>query len=561
LADVHTRQGRTELAEALLDTAWQRNASGDDSIARMALHAARGRAELQAGDKEHALLEFGRSLEQVRQMRFYSLSADEFRVSAEFQHEAVLRSYIRTAMELSRESGEKRYAAAAFVTAEDHRQAIYFQRLIAGAPLSPEYYSTFAAYRRMLALSLREPQNPQYAQQLRELGRQISEFESRLGLEISRLELSHQKNERTDSADVLLHLQKKLSPEEAVLSFVLGPERSYLWCLTRERLTATELADEATIAKLIGEFSGWIKVNHPMLKTGSERIFRELFKGISEEVMEKPSWLIVPDGALLKLPFAALLNTHRGGFLVESHTLRVLPSAMMLTDQTGQTAKSAEFAGFGDAIYNSADPRYAGDSRADGELGRLPASARELRLSANAFQLDPDPDLNTGRQFTRDRLRSVFAKTPAVLHLAGHVVQHPKDPAQVLIATGLTHNGEQEFLAPREIMTWRGGAGLVMLSGCGSGSGSELPGLGLIGLTRSWLIAGAQTVAATYWPIEDSESGLVTRLYSELRRHGLPMTSSTVAESLRTAQLEAIREGGWRAQPSYWAGYFVVGKE
>jgi CHAT domain-containing protein len=563
LAELHIRQGQVGSADGLLDAAARRYDQGDGFITETALHAARARAQLQRGNHKAAFEEFERCVAAVRRMRYNILPADEMQLSAESQHERLFRLYIETAMTLFHQTHAERFVAAAFLAAEEHRQVAYRRVLATGYAFPPEYYTVLGAYRRTLARSLNAPQDENQVRQVQQLARQLADIESRLGLKIYGGEDSHQKNEKSTSADVLSRLQKKLKDNEAVLSFVVGPERSYLWTLTRNRIAASELPGEEKLAAQVSKFSGWIKGNHSTLRADGERLFRDLYKGIPEDVWGKSSWLIVPDGALLKLPFAALPGHRHDGFLIETHTLRVLPSAMMLLEESAPVpAEKPEFVGFGDAVYNSADSRYAGEvADAGSQLGRLPASARELRMSAAAFALDPKPELYMGRDFKREQVRSAFTSAPAVLHVAGHVVQHPKDPAQVLIALGLTNTGEQEYLDPREISTWRSGTGLVMLSGCGSGSGSELPGLGLIGLSRAWLIAGAQTVTATYWPIEDTDSGLVTNLYSTLGRETLPLKSSTVAHSLRAAQLSAIRQGGWRAQPSYWAGFFVVGKD
>ena len=100
-------------------------------------------------------------------------------------------------------------------------------------------------------------------------------------------------------------------------------------------------------------------------------------------------------------------------------------------------------------------------------------------------------------------------------------------------------------------------SGLVVLSGCHSAEGAQLPGTGLLGLTRAWLMAGAESVIGSNWAMPDESGALFGALYRNLsgERGGSPATA------LRAAQMEMIRSGGWRARPGYWGAYFVVGNQ
>jgi CHAT domain-containing protein len=142
-----------------------------------------------------------------------------------------------------------------------------------------------------------------------------------------------------------------------------------------------------------------------------------------------------------------------------------------------------------------------------------------------------------------------------VVHLATHVVESHEPPAYGLIALSLTPRRENELLSPVEIAAWRTSVGLVVMSGCDSGRGDALPGTGLLGLTRAWLAAGAGTVIASNWSTPDDSGALFRVLYRNLSTH----PELGPATALRSAQLEMIRSGGWRANPRYWGAYFAMG--
>jgi CHAT domain-containing protein len=291
-------------------------------------------------------------------------------------------------------------------------------------------------------------------------------------------------------------------------------------------------------------------------------LHRLLFGGLSRTVRDKESWVLSLDGPLFDLPFAALPRDSGTGFLIEAHSIQTVPGAFI--DETVPSNGIREtFVGVADARYNAADPRWrpAPTQVTGPELARLPGTAREIRYCARAWGRDQSPVLLTGEAVTRERVSELLAERPAILHLAAHVMPHPEVPDQVMIALGLQPSGIGDYLSPSEIAVQRHHIGLVTLSGCGSGSGLALPGLGLFGLTRAWLLAGASAVVASHWPIADDSGELLSAMYEELRRNPGPITGSAVSEALRAAQLRMARSGGWRSDPAYWAAFAVVGKD
>jgi CHAT domain-containing protein len=135
------------------------------------------------------------------------------------------------------------------------------------------------------------------------------------------------------------------------------------------------------------------------------------------------------------------------------------------------------------------------------------------------------------------------------------------------VALSLLPGGEPDFLTAADIAAWRVKVGLVVLSGCGSGLGETLPGAGLMGLSRAWLAAGADAVAASLWPTADDTGDLFLSLYRHLREgaasRGRERTAGypLAAVALERAQIDMLHAGSLRSLPRYWAGYFLLGKE
>jgi CHAT domain-containing protein len=102
-----------------------------------------------------------------------------------------------------------------------------------------------------------------------------------------------------------------------------------------------------------------------------------------------------------------------------------------------------------------------------------------------------------------------------------------------------------------DLSALRLGADLVVLSACRSAGGVVLGGEGIRGLTAPLLAAGARSLVATQWRIDDREVvPVVEAFYAALA------SGQTVTDAMRTAKLRALGEGrSLRA----WAAFSVIG--
>jgi CHAT domain-containing protein len=239
-------------------------------------------------------------------------------------------------------------------------------------------------------------------------------------------------------------------------------------------------------------------------------------------------------------------------------------------------AGDGSFLGVADGIYNVADPRWkpaSSDVRVFGfqvpgrkarpafELPRLAGSSREITACARTWQGSRAPMLLTGSQASREALNANIRNRPAVIHLAAHVLS-PKDPEDAVIDFGLSPQGQPEMLTYSDIGNLDVQGATVVVNGCSSGDGRAGFGPGIMGLTRAWLMAGAQTVVGTRWPIPDDSGDLFQSFYSSWKtgRYSLP-GKRIVAQSLQQAQLTALHGNTWRSNPKYWGAFYVMGKE
>ena len=132
---------------------------------------------------------------------------------------------------------------------------------------------------------------------------------------------------------------------------------------------------------------------------------------------------------------------------------------------------------------------------------------------------------------------------------------------EAAIALSLTPERIPELLTPEAVAAFRVPGSLVVLSGCASGQGQALPGAGIIGLSRAWLLAGATAVMVSAWPTPDDSGSFFTSFYSHLRANVSGSLAERAAAALQQAQLNMRGEVQSHQSPSPWATYSIISKE
>ncbi|HZM71399.1 MAG TPA: CHAT domain-containing tetratricopeptide repeat protein [Candidatus Cryosericum sp.] len=134
------------------------------------------------------------------------------------------------------------------------------------------------------------------------------------------------------------------------------------------------------------------------------------------------------------------------------------------------------------------------------------------------------------------------------LALAGANLRRPSVP-----------DGEDGILTAEEIAAMDlGGVEWAVLSACDTGAGVLAAGEGVLGLRRSFEVAGVATVIMSLWPVEDEAAlGWMRALYEARLVRGLPTPEAARAASLDV--LRVRRQAGQATHPFYWAGFVATG--
>jgi CHAT domain-containing protein len=382
----------------------------------------------------------------------------------------------------------------------------------------------------------------------------------------------------------LSDIQRNLTENDALFSFSLGKRRSWLWVVTKRHLSLFQLGPGADLER---QSAGWAA----KVRSGNESVHEglslstALFGQIPSSIWKKRNWIIVSDGALfINVPLAALpvldgedsLKGEPDGSaipLVAAHTIRSAASEYSPAMDAEPSLGDFRFAGVGDPIYNLADSRLQSadvsakvpDSARSGHMGtplaRLVGSGNEVRSAAAIF---PEADVLTGANASTERVRSLVGRKAQVIHFAVHVLSPEGHPENAAIALTLGADRLPELLTPELIATFRVPGSLVVLSGCDSQQGKPVPGVGVQGLSRAWLLAGASAVVASAWPIPDDGGHFFNSFYHHLavdKRSSAGSVPKLAAVALAEAQNQMRNAGGSQQSSSFWAAYTVMSKE
>lgn len=96
----------------------------------------------------------------------------------------------------------------------------------------------------------------------------------------------------------------------------------------------------------------------------------------------------------------------------------------------------------------------------------------------------------------------------------------------------------------------------MVLSACNTFVGQGSPGIEVLNLAGAFLAAGADTVVATLWEVDDeSTSDFMYAFYQGLL---CDSPKQTRAEAFRSAQLSLLHQQRYKA-PYFWAPFVVYG--
>ncbi len=349
----------------------------------------------------------------------------------------------------------------------------------------------------------------------------------------------------------LAALQAGLRSGEILLDYGIGRERGVLLAVSNREARAVQIP-------------GWDRLVHPLrkyrsalsrpLRSAEARLdpmadlarsahYGEILAGaflepVRDMLVGARRLYIVPDREMALMPFDALPwnpGSEPGSFLANSMTTAILPLAAV-----PWTGSALTDIGRDGGVLLAGDP----DPGEGENLPRLPSAAREITELRKVWN-DRTVTVITGGDLRREILLAALDRRPGIIHLATHAIASTSDPERCAV-----HLSLGDRLGLDDISDLKLGGSHVMLSACSTGEGEVVPGEGVIGLSWAFLHAGARSIGASLWAVEDDAAALLMTTWHTRLKAGDDPVDALAAARTATARLYP--------HPAWWAPFVLT---
>jgi CHAT domain-containing protein/tetratricopeptide (TPR) repeat protein len=351
--------------------------------------------------------------------------------------------------------------------------------------------------------------------------------------------------------------QQLLDRDTAVLEYYLGGHRSFLFLLTSSDLEVFVLPGRSELEKNCKEYHALISKSQAASSARhaeivGRRVGELLLGPVAERLAAKKRLLIVPDGAIHRVPFGALPASFQGDLsqqvLLDTHEISYVPSLSVLRAIRSQVRRR---------VAPVMEVAVLAAPELGAESSPLPYSRKE---GENVLALAP-----AGRRlgaFGADASRAFVLsgklKGYRYILFSTHGEEHPDQPElSSLAVSGRGEDGRSrtDHVWLQDIKGLDLSADLVVLSACRTALGRDVPGEGSLGLPQGFLSAGSARVVVSLWDVSDMASAAVSvKLFRGVLEEKLPPP-----EALRAAQLAMRKSKDW-SSPYYWAAFELYGE-
>lgn len=607
IGQVYEREGKSATSRGYYRAALKTFETLADRVNESAVLYILGRLELRENNLPVAEDYLRRSIDVTEDMRRTSTSSDltaAFSASVHDRYE----TYVECLMRRHQSAPNRNFDTQAFEVSELARGRALAQLLQATQTnLAPGVDPELATREKILRQSLRAKENLKVAllaknyrpEELAALNTDMARLEAEyreVNKSIKTRYPAYDQINRPTAWDLHQIQQQVLDDDQTLLlEYSLGESKSYVWAVTRTGFRAAELPARATVeaaAQQLYELLRNRSASAGELEITGGRLGRMLLGPVVGELATHHRVIVVADGALNYVPFQVLPVPAAGqNQLVADFEVVNAPSASILgqlrQEATRRRPPAKILAAFGDPVFFSNYAQHRNPSAGGQQLASVETTEskpwqnalRDIELQGDAIDaasIQPlfyarhelanlrevagsETVILDGFDASRDRLQRTDLAQYAILHFATHGILDPKRPENSgLLLSMVGRNGEPQngFVGLDDIYSLRAPVDLVVLSACRTGLGKDVRGEGLIGLTRGFMYAGASSVIASLWKVDDEATAeLMKRFYTNmLQLHMAP------SAALRSAQNSIRQQRQWNS-PYYWAAFTFQGDD
>lgn len=375
-----------------------------------------------------------------------------------------------------------------------------------------------------------------------------------------------------DPADLARSLQRM---DAVLVEYAAGTRSMYAFVIQGDRVEVASLGELRGIGAAAAELREKLQsAESPLMevRAAATRLAERILWPIASRLSSKRI-IFVPDDALHTIPFGVLpWSAASNQLVVQKAETSLAPSALLLASQRppGRAPSVPRAVLIGDPVFRVADwqrecaagrqPTATVRSHNVGpdwteSLPALPGSRAEIQAAVDLLRVSrPTAVVHTYRRCAAvpSAVHSISG-TLDLLHIATHARVDAQRPRLSALALTPEVSGDRTVstLGLLDILDLKLNAGLVVLSACDTSRGRLLPGEGVLGPAQAFLQAGAATVIATYWRIDDRATArFMQHFYRHLLVEHLP-----AAGALRQAQLDQVTGLSYD-----WAAFSLYGR-
>jgi CHAT domain-containing protein len=331
-------------------------------------------------------------------------------------------------------------------------------------------------------------------------------------------------------------------PDQVALEYALIDDQLLIWMVRGRTVTLfRRTVNRDTILRAIDQANAALESvkRADDAQPHLQRLHEWLIRPVRDSLPLETPLVIVADGEIAGVPFAAIRDAEREQYLIEDHLLRFAANL-------AEAARPRQFtAAPGRRPLLIANPAF--DQKEHTTLNPLDGAQKEI---TSLLQYYPGADTLSGTNATVDALRA-RAPRASVIHYAGHAIFDDTRPERSFLVLAGSGRLPADTVGSMNLR----GVRMVVLSACRTLRARQGRSGGFAGLSGALLNAGAGGVVGSLWKVDDDlAQPLMVAFHREYQRESDP------AQALRTAQLEMLASNDNRKSPAAWAGFRYVGR-
>ncbi|BDX39135.1 hypothetical protein CYCD_24900 [Tenuifilaceae bacterium CYCD] len=313
-----------------------------------------------------------------------------------------------------------------------------------------------------------------------------------------------------------------------------------------------------------------------------KKFYELLILPVEDKLVGKKELVIIPNDLLAFLPYEAFIMPD-GRYLVEKYDIRYLPSLSVGNELANRkySDNRKPLLAFGNAVYdvpNAQTQQTQSQEQFNEMMKGVETDSKDgvsmkryydalgiawENLSGTLAELDaisglvPNSVCIKGKDVNEQSVKGMSAngqlKGYKILHFATHgiVIPEYQDLSALVLSQGLPN--DDGYLRASEIAKLNLNADFVNLSACETGLGKIYGGEGVVGLTQSFLLAGANSIAVSLWKVSDQSTMEFQKEFYRL----VFVEKMPISKAINQVKRTFIK--GQYNQPFYWAPFVYYG--